>query len=357
MPARKLRHGMSVRSTSGRRGGILKWLGAALSLAIVGLLMSRIDSRRLGEALTQVNLASLVPAVALFLVAGWIRSVRWRLLLPDGAASTAVLFRALMVGFSVNNLLPARLGEIARAYLLKRWRNVALAVTAASLVAERILDGLALVGLLLLALVMLPSAPNYLWALGCVVGAAFGGVALLIAIVVWRPTVLDCVSRYLGRRLAPRINARLIGIAADLNVGFRPLRRRPRLVVVLGLSLAGWAAELGVYYIVMTGFRMPGSLALAFASGAAANFATLVPSSPGYVGTFDGVLVKVLGDSATISTELAAAYAIVVHAVLFVPVIVLGSVILWRANVSVGEIARQRRPPETLVSVPATLSE
>jgi uncharacterized membrane protein YbhN (UPF0104 family) len=91
-------------------------------------------------------------------------------------------------------------------------------------------------------------------------------------------------------------------------------------------------------------------------SGAAANFATLVPSSPGYVGTFDGVVIKVLSDTAGISTDMAAAYAVVVHATLFVPVVALGSLILWRANLSIGDVSGRPKRPVGLLEAPIAVT-
>jgi hypothetical protein len=95
----------------------------------------------------------------------------------------------------------------------------------------------------------------------------------------------------------------------------------------------------------MPGFGIPASPALALLVGSAANFATLVPSSPGYVGTFDGALITVLRDTAGIAAAPATAYAIVVHATLFLPVVVLGTLMLWRSHMTFDQITH--RPDST----------
>jgi glycosyltransferase 2 family protein len=267
--------------------------------------------------------------------------MRWRLLLPDGAAPTGALFKSLIVGFSVNDLLPARLGEVARAYLIKRSNNVPYAVAFASLVVERILDGLSLVVWLVAALVVVPSAPGYLYFLGFVAGLAFCACAGFVALVAYRPHRLELFAHRLADRLPSGAVSRLGELMRGVDQAIRQLRVGRRLAKLVALSLVGWASELGLFYAVMLGFRFPASAADAFVTGAAANFATLVPSSPGYVGTFDGVIVKVLTDSIGVTTDLAVAYAVVVHATLFVPVVALGSIILWRANLSLGSVARR----------------
>src|SRR5919201_5939255 len=113
-------------------------------------------------------------AVGLYFAGVWTRSVRWGLLLPQQSVPTTTLFRTLVVGFTANNVLPVRMGELARAYLLARWRGVPYGATLASLVLERILDGLSLALLLLVSLRLLPSAaPGYLMAAGALAGAGF----------------------------------------------------------------------------------------------------------------------------------------------------------------------------------------
>jgi uncharacterized membrane protein YbhN (UPF0104 family) len=101
---------------------------------------------------------------------------------------------------------------------------------------------------------------------------------------------------------------------------------------------------------------LPGSLPLAILGGSVANFATLVPSSPGYVCTFDGALVKVLSDAGGLDADQAAAYTLVVHATLFIPVTVLGLLIIWRSHISFGQLTRlgRRRTARTAVAEPVS---
>jgi uncharacterized membrane protein YbhN (UPF0104 family) len=107
---------------------------------------------------------------------------------------------------------------------------------------------------------------------------------------------------------------------------------------LLGLSLLAWCFELGLFFVLLLSFGLPASYPLALMVGSAANFATLVPSSPGYVGTFDGVLINVLHDVAGIAAGQAAAYDVVVHATLFLPVVLVGTLVLWRSHVTIDQI-------------------
>src|SRR5207237_640686 len=90
--------------------------------------------------------------------------------------------------------------------------------------------------------------------------------------------------------------------------------------------------------VLMPSLGLVASYPVAFLVGSASNFATLVPSSPGYVGTFDGALIKVLRDASGVAAAPATAYAIVVHATLFLPVVILGTLLLWRAHMTFQQI-------------------
>ena len=317
-------------------------LGTAISLVLVVLLVRAVDTQAVGAALGHARADSIVPALALYTAGAWLRALRWGLLLPPGSASTGTLLRALLVGFTVNNLLPARLGEAARAFLLKQWANVPIGVTIASVVVERILDGLALAALLLLAIALLPSAPSYLLAVGLMVGGAFAAGALLLAAVAWKPTTVVRAMQIMTRPCPPRGRELAERIALGFVDGLALVRGWRLLGQLTIVSLVAWLCETGVFYVLMFGFDIPAWPALAILGGSAANFATLIPSSPGYVGTFDGVLVKVIADvvGPAVVYEEVVAYALVVRALLFLPVTVAGLVVLWRANLSFGEIVR-----------------
>ncbi|MDQ6671591.1 MAG: flippase-like domain-containing protein, partial [Chloroflexota bacterium] len=136
----------------------------AISAGLVVLLAygMRDKASELPSALAAADWRLIPPAMGVYFLGVWVRSVRWGMLLPEHGVKVSTLFRALVVGFTVNNLLPLRVGEVARAYLLARWCAIPYGTTVASLVVERVLDGLSLAVLLLVALALVPSAPAYL---------------------------------------------------------------------------------------------------------------------------------------------------------------------------------------------------
>jgi uncharacterized protein (TIRG00374 family) len=307
-------------------------------LLVLLILAVRGEADQLTAALGSANWPLLVPAIGLYFIGTWLRSVRWGLLLPEHSVKTSVLFRALLVGFTVNNLLPLRMGEVARAYLLSRWGRVSYTATVASLVLERILDGLSLALLLLLALVLLPSAPGYLWAVGVIAGAGFLAGLGALALAAWRASALIALVNFFGRLLPVRFRGTLTDAATSFARSLALVHDPGRLARLLGLSLVAWCSELGLFFVLMLSLGIAGTYPQALLVGSAANFATLLPSSPGYAGTFDAALTKVAQDALNISAGLAGAYDIIVHATLFLPVVVVGTLVLWRSHISFDQL-------------------
>lgn len=312
----------------------------AISAGLLLLVFNSVrgDASQLAAALGAADWPLIAPAIGLYFVGIWIRSARWGLLLPEHSVKTSTLFQALVVGFTVNNLLPLRMGEVARAYLLGRWCRIPYGATVASLVVERVLDGLSLAVLLLISLTLVPSAPGYLLVVGVVAGLGFLGGAALLALAAWRASVITALAGFVARLLPARFGSLVQGLAANFARSLALVHSPVRLARLLGLSLLAWCLELGLFFVLLLSLRLPASYPLALLVGSSANFATLVPSSPGYAGTFDGVLIKVLQDVAGIASGPAAAYDLVVHATLFLPVVVVGTLVLWRAHMTFGQI-------------------
>jgi uncharacterized membrane protein YbhN (UPF0104 family) len=126
-----------------------------------------------------------------------------------------------------------------------------------------------------------------------------------------------------------------------------------RLLRLLTLSLLAWCAELSLFFVLMFSLGIAGSYPQALVVGSSANFATLLPSSPGYAGTFDAALTKVAQDALNISTGLAGAYDILVHATLFLPVVVVGTLMLWRSRLTFDQVTHAPAPVPRYSNLPA----
>jgi len=325
-------------------------LGIGISLVLIALLVRVVD---FGAVVTAIGVADvrLIPlAVVAYLVAMVVRSVVWRRLLPV-AVPTLALTKIILVGFAVSYVMPLRVGEIARAFLLRKGFGIAYGIILASLVAERVLDGVAVTGILLVALVFQPAGQVTLVLAG-VLGAVFTFALGILLLGATQPRLAGRVI-HTATRFVPVHRAKVERLAQNFVGALEPLRNWRKTSTLLLLVTAGWLIQFTVFYVLMLAFHVSGAFPMAMLSGSVANFATLLPSAPGFVGTFDAALIRLFVDIQNTDLNTAAAYALVVHAVLVIPVVVLGALILWRADLSLSQVlGRPRRAPTDVDSVP-----
>jgi uncharacterized protein (TIRG00374 family) len=324
-------------------------VGIAVSSVVVVFLAHTVDTHAVFSTLAAVDPRLVLTGVAVHIFAMYVRSLLWQRLLA-APASTSTLFRVSIVGFAVSYLMPLRVGEIARAYLLARWRGIAYSTTLASLVAERVLDGLCVGAILLVALLFAP-APDYVLAFGFVVVGIFGALASALVIASWRARAFVTLAASVASYLPARAGTLLLRLASGFAKGLEPLRNWRALPALIGLALVGWLCQFAVFYMVMLALPVRASIPVALIGGGLANFATLLPSGPASVGTFDGALIKLLMDMQGTSLENATAYALVVHAVVVVPIVLLGAAVMWRSGLTLHQLLSRRNTPQRSTSV------
>ena len=149
------------------------WISIIFSLFFVVLILNHIDFEKMKKALETANYMYLPLAVASSLVTNIFRTYRWKYIIsPIKKISTQSLFSGVAIGYMANNLLPARLGEFVRAYIMGKKEGISKSSTLATIVLERIFDGLAL--LFFLAFIsLLFSLPLWIKQAGIAAGAFF----------------------------------------------------------------------------------------------------------------------------------------------------------------------------------------
>jgi glycosyltransferase 2 family protein len=261
-------------------------LKAILGIAFGGLLLwlaiSRVDLRDAATVLESSRTAPLLVALAAYWIGIAIRVLRWQLLLRDIARlSFLQVARALVVGYAVNNVLPARIGELFRVDYLARRFQVARSAALGSVILERVCDGI-------IAVVLLMAGLNFSRHkfLDSSLGAAAVTGALAIAAALLAIILLVAFRDRLSILRAPWLVSRFEVLVASMSIIHRP--------VILGVaiySMAAWCLEAIAVRFVLSAFSIElavGELCLVF--GAAA-LSTLLPSAPGYVGSLQVAFV------------------------------------------------------------------
>lgn len=309
------------------KAGATRFLGLGLTVVFLILAFQRVDLPSFVDELKRVNYIWLVPSGVCTLLGYALRTLRWRLILSGAArAPFRTLFPVLIMGFATNNLLPGRLGEFWRAYLLGRKRNVRKTFALASVVVERVFDGLILIALLAIVSFVI-QLPGWGRQIELLAAAVFLGTTLALAILLWKPAVAQVpVRAVLGRfhgGMASWIEERFEAFVA----GLEPLRRAPILGAATLLSAGVWLLEGGSYLLLSRGLNLnvPSNLELPGLGLALVtiNLGIMVPSGPGYVGTQEFFGTAALGVVGA-NPQAALALVVVSHAVQYALVTGLG---------------------------------
>lgn len=326
------------------------------SLAVVALIVyvfyrMHLDWGMLFEDMRRYDLKWLFPALAIYLLGYYIRGWRWVVLLsPVKKCRFNSLFPTLLIGFMMNNVLPARLGEFIRAYLNGKKEGISSSASLATIILERLFDGLTMVLVLGVALkyghlpldpaAMDPKIQTAIRLSPYVFGAAFAFLFLLILF----QGIADRAAR-LATGLAPvQVRPFLEKLAATFLQGLHILKSPKETFYVLSASLAAWTCEFTCFYLVAVGYHLapPVTYFTAALVMAVVNLAILIPNAPGGIGIFElvGMLLLVpLG----IPKESATGYMLLVHLVVLVPITVWGLYHFFREGLSLSQLEKEQK--------------
>jgi len=340
-------------------------IGLAFSAALLALFFWQVDLSETADALKSANYWWFIPAIAVYFVGVWFRAVRWGYLLgPMKRISTPRLFPVVVIGYMANNLLPVRLGELVRSYYIGEKEGVSKTAALATIIIERVFDGVAL---LFIALFVWPFLPlpdllrNFSDDSGIPVGlliffvaAPFIIILALFLAIAMRPEFGRWLVRLLVRVVPQKGKAVIDALGMRFVGGLGTLHSPRRVLSVLALTFPIWIAEAAMFEIISYGFDMDVSFHGMLFTTSTSNLATSIPSSAGGVGPFEwGARLTLEG--LDVASGVATAFTIALHVALLVPVTVLGLVFMWMQHMSLGMIARQRA--DSLLETPAGAKE
>jgi uncharacterized membrane protein YbhN (UPF0104 family) len=343
------------------------WIGILISIIALAFAFRQVDFAGVWAALAEANYwllaASLVPLL-LFLV---LRAFRWRLLFyPQRGLHISNLFAVINIGYLLSNIFPARLGDVARAYLIGDTEEVSRTTAFSTIVAERVLDALCAVGGFFIVLPFAPL-PDWMIRSGLVIGAAaLVAVAIFVVLVRRRDWTLrlldrilqairwpDCETmRQFWASLADRTRlrslarlpwadriqlGRMAGSLIDGFGGITTLRLGPPLIL---WSVLIWAAISAYYWLVLLAFDQTQPFVAALAVTSVTALGMTVPSSPGFIGVFE-FLARETMVLFGMAAEPALGFALVAHAIVYVLYSLLGLVSMVQQNLTYADIQQR----------------
>lgn len=326
------------------KGRLRSVIGIALSAVLLWWTLRDVSLATVWGELQRSNMWLFLLATVSGTVIFPIRAMRWQTILrPVTAVPLGPLWRSTAIGMMVNNVIPARAGELARAYALTREVPVPFSSALASLAIDRVFDAISV--LLLASVAMLdPRFPPGATIAGQPLSSWAGGTALIVLFalgalysLVFFPASLVRLFELFARKVAPSIEEKgrtaLVAFAEGLSV----LRHPAHFVAVLAWALLHWMVNAFALWMGMkaVGIQIPYSAVLFVQALIALGVA--VPSAPGFFGLFEKLAVVSLAIFA-VGAPAATSWAIGYHILTFIPITVIGAFYFVRLGLRFKEI-------------------
>ena len=314
-------------------------IGVVISASLLFLVFRNVDITEFKRAMREADYLYVIPAVILTLLSLWIRALRWRyLLLPVKSIRIGRLYSATMIGFMANNLLPARLGELVRAYVLGNKENVSKSSCFATIVVERVFDGITL--LLFLAVVMTFysfSSPKWMVNAAGAVIAGYLLVILFLVLLKIRTGDVIRITAGLFKRFPVKAGQVVTETLQSFAAGLTILQSLPNIFLSFLLSLFVWLPNVLLIHLMLKSIGLELPFFAAVVVLASLGLGVILPSAPGFVGTVQFVCVASLALFAVPKSQ-ALSFSIIYHASVFIPVTIIGLAYLAAEGMSLREI-------------------
>lgn len=300
--------------------------GLVLGIGLLILLLRTVRGDLLARAFTDVNFTYLLLAALPFLLTFGVKVTRWGLLFGRDSPGWCTLFGAISVGYGVNTIVPLRLGEVVTAYWIRGRSEIGMARALGTIAVERVTDGVAV---LLILVVFAPTVafPPALVAPTVIVGAVMvaGLAGLTVVAVVSVPR--DGVTTAILSRLENTPLRLILPVVGQAVGGARALRDPVALTLYVCYTAVIWISNSVLFWLLVRAFHINVPVSAGFLLTGVLFLGMAVPSSPGYLGVYDYLMVLTLG-LYKIGHVPAIAAALASHFINVVPVTVVGLLLL-----------------------------
>jgi uncharacterized protein (TIRG00374 family) len=317
-----------------------------LAIALFGWFLRGVNLSEVGEQIQRARLDLLALSFVMLAITYATRAIRWQYLLePIGHARFRNAFRATVIGFAAIALLPARVGDVLRPYLLARKEGFNAASTFATVVMERVLDLVTVLVLLAVYVLVLGgrALPPHL--LGPVQASAIvAGIAAVVLLgMTWTlATHPERVGRFVLRseRVLPkRVAHRLSSLARTFSEGFAVAREARALTAAMIWSFPVWLGIATHAWIIVRAFDIPMPFGGAFLLQSLLVIGVAMPT-PGGIGGYHAMFRLGVTTFFGASNDAAVGAAIVAHALGFIPVVILGVTFMVQDGLSLTGLQR-----------------
>ncbi len=321
-------------------------LGIGVSAFFIWFVLRGVDPAEVITQISQANPWYFLASVFVGTAGYFVRALRWKVLLHPLKPDTALRsrFAGVSIGFAINNLIPARVGELARAFALTRVEPITLSGSVGSLVVERFLDSIVLVTLFLvpMALPSFPGAEGFLsGTVGALLSTTFGLLAIalagLIAVLIFPEPIVRLAER-LFVRLPGGWGSRMVGALESFLQALKVLRHPVLLIKAVVWSYVFWLWHGLSFWLGFKAFGIDVGFAAAVFTEAVVGFAVAIPAAPGFFGTFQAGADFALSGVYGVAEPSALAFAFGYHLGGFFPITIIGLYYAWSIGFSVKDL-------------------
>lgn len=322
-------------------------LGLLVSTGFLWLAFRNVPLEALGAALRQIDLGWLALTVLVSFAIMLLRALRWQIeLKPLVAVPLGRLWVVTAVAYMAINVLPARLGEVVRPWLLSRREAVSFANVVGNLVVEKTMDAVVTLFYILIGLATIDSLPDWVRTGAKFPAAAAALLVVVVLLLYWRGEAF--VDRWVLAVLPERFAAGVRKVTGAIVAGMRVLPNPGLLLAVFLVSLVMWFLPILSSYLMIRAFDFPLPFSAAVVVFIFIGFGTALPGIPGMLGPYQYACILALGlftgaDGKPLVDEASAlAYGLVLNAVQFLTIVAQGLIAMPLAGVSFSDLRRAR---------------
>lgn len=312
-------------------------LGIIVSVFFLYLVIKYIDIEKLLAIIASGNYLWLLPSIVTFTLAFVFRTHRWKFLfLPIKKFTAKQLFSSLLMGFAANCIFPMRFGEVVRAYIVGKKHNVSKSSSLATIVLERIMDGVGVLILLVLSVPFLPVFPPWVKRAIFMASILFVSVIVTLSILIIKKHFIDIFRKI--PFIKYELKEMFIHKIKKFIIGFEVIKDIKNFLMVIIISICVWICEtVNIYFLV----KIVG-IELSFFAIVFILFVTIIgvmiPAAPGSLGTFEAAFVVGMVFFG-IPKETAFAAALITHGVGGLYVMSFGIYYFFKEGISYKEIS------------------
>ena len=325
-------------------------VGILISIIFLYYAFKQANLKQFIKSIEDAQYVYLIPATILVIIIFIFRAYRWKLLIsPIKNIRFAKLFSALMIGTMANNILPFRIGEIVRAFVIGRSGAVSRSASFATIVVERVIDVFTILIIATIVLFFYKIPENTLQIplrqIGLVVFLFIILFFIITVFLIKKTTQTLEVIKKLLRPIPEKYSNKIIHIGESFIEGLKVVKKKEYYLAISLISLIVWFLFVLEAYILFYSFDLPSRYNIpvmaSFIIVILVTFAIMIPSSPGFIGTFHLICQQGLV-LFNVPQSTALAYAVLLHAFSYLPTTLIGLIYLGKENFTFSQIKMEK---------------